>query len=220
MGEKAGARGDRSQADTEERRLTSGRRENRVVVGAETDARAADRGGAGDEAARALPLWLPHSAPTSSYTVLASRHRVTKRRCVMSVKTWLATTRHGLVHATCDAHERWSVAALLTDQMVTCLAADPLNRAVVYAGTQGNGVLRSADGGQTWHPAGLAGAQCHPLSSLAFLPGTNSVPLPDARSVYLDPNPLGRDLAAANKMFSQQQRVVRCKSPQVVQREH
>ena len=216
----------------------------------------------------------------------------------MSVKTWLATTRHGLVHATCDAHERWSVAALLTDQMVTCLAADPLNRAVVYAGTQGNGVLRSADGGQTWHSAGLAGqivkalavSQTQPgtlyagtkparlfishtggrhwdelvafrrirarwlwfspaekpytayVQAIALSPtdpqtvlvgcsvsspflfglstGTNGFPLPDARSVYLDPNPLGCDLAAANKVFSQQQRVVRCKSPQVAQREH
>ncbi len=117
-------------------------------------------------------LGLSHSEATSRYTVLASRHRMTKRRLVMSVKALLATTRHGLVQATCDAHERWSVAALLSDQMVTCLAADPLNRMVVYAGTQGNGVLRSADGGQTWHAAGLAGRIVKALAVSPTQPGT------------------------------------------------
>src|SRR5579885_597644 len=113
------------------------------------------------------PRTLPVVAPLKADQQIHStpwRHRMTKRRLVMSVKTLLATTRHGLIHATCDEHERWSVATLLTDQMVTCLAADPLIRAVLYAGTQGNGVLRSADGGQTWQPAGLAGQMVKALA--------------------------------------------------------
>src|SRR5262249_17796843 len=36
-----------------------------------------------------------------------------------------------------------------------CLASDPHRSGVVYAGTQGSGVLRSDDQGKTWRPAGL-----------------------------------------------------------------
>ena len=50
-----------------------------------------------------------------------------------------------------------SVEVSLANQDVRCLAADPTDPHVVYAGTQGAGVLRSDDGGQTWRQAGLAG---------------------------------------------------------------
>ena len=75
----------------------------------------------------------------------------------MSVKTFLATTGHGLALATCSKHDAWSVEVLLTEQDVRCLAADPLNPEIVYAGTQGHGVLRSNDRGKTWRSVGLAG---------------------------------------------------------------
>ncbi len=61
---------------------------------------------------------------------------------------------------------------LITEQDVRCLASDPLDLEVLYAGTQGSGVLRSDDRGKTWHPAGLDG---HIVKSLAVSraePGT------------------------------------------------
>jgi len=61
----------------------------------------------------------------------------------------------------------WTVLHLLAGQPVACLAADPLRPGVVYAGTRGDGVLRSDDGGQTWQPAGLAG---HVVKALAASP--------------------------------------------------
>ena len=61
---------------------------------------------------------------------------------------------------------------LLTDQDVRCLAADPLNPHVIYAGTQGQGVLRSSDGGKTWRPAGLAGQTVKALAASRTQLGT------------------------------------------------
>src|SRR5215472_17740017 len=74
----------------------------------------------------------------------------------MSVKTFLATTGHGLASATRGPNDEWSVEVLLTEQDVRCLAADPLNPEIIYAGTQGHGVLRSNDRGKTWRSVGLA----------------------------------------------------------------
>ena len=75
----------------------------------------------------------------------------------MSTEAFIATTGKGLARAVRDESDNWSVEFLLADQDVRCLAADPFNPSVVYAGTQGAGVLRSADRGKSWRPAGLAG---------------------------------------------------------------
>jgi len=74
----------------------------------------------------------------------------------MPHKTFLATTGNGIARAE-NINAEWKVEYLLADQDVLCLAADPLNPNVAYAGTRGNGVLRSTDGGRTWTPAGLNG---------------------------------------------------------------
>jgi len=68
----------------------------------------------------------------------------------------LAATSPGLARATLAAGV-WTVEHLLADQVITCLSAAALGPGVVYAGTQGRGVLRSDDGGVSWRPAGLAG---------------------------------------------------------------
>ncbi len=85
----------------------------------------------------------------------------------MSEHTFIATTGHGLARAAPTTDRKWAVDSLLADQDVRCLAADPHSRDVVYTGTQGNGVLRSVDGGKTWQPAGLAG---HVVKSIAVSP--------------------------------------------------
>lgn len=70
---------------------------------------------------------------------------------------FIATTGGGLARASRGAGGCWAVERLLTGSDVLCLVADPLNRERVYAGTQGQGVLRSDDGGRTWWRAGLVG---------------------------------------------------------------
>ncbi len=76
----------------------------------------------------------------------------------MNATLFLAATGHGLARASRNANGDWTVEGLLAGQDVRCLAADPLNPNVIYAGTQGNGVLGSNDRGATWRPVGLAGA--------------------------------------------------------------
>ena len=100
----------------------------------------------------------------------------------MSASIFLATTGHGLARASRADDSHWSVEFLLADQDVRCLAADPLSPNVVYAGTQGNGVLRSDDSGKTWQLAGLAGCIVKAIAVSRAEPGvvyagTKSPPL-------------------------------------------
>jgi len=90
----------------------------------------------------------------------------------MSANTFIATTGNGIARASRARDGGWSVEYLLADQDVLCLAADPLNPAVVYAGTRENGALRSNDSGQTWQPAGLADRVVKSLAVSRAQPGT------------------------------------------------
>ncbi len=89
----------------------------------------------------------------------------------MSIKTFLAITTHGLASATRATNDAWSVEVLLAEQDICCVAADPLNPRTLYVGTQGNGVLRSSDGGRTWRQAGLAGHIVKALAISRIRPG-------------------------------------------------
>ena len=90
----------------------------------------------------------------------------------MPANIFLATTGQGLVRASRHSHDEWSVEFLLPDQDVRCLAVDPVDPQVIYAGTQGNGALHSRDGGQTWHAAGLRGQIVKALAVSPVSPGT------------------------------------------------
>ena len=82
----------------------------------------------------------------------------------MNANVFIATTGNGLARASRFPESKWSTESLITEQDVRCLASDPLDLEVLYAGTQGSGVLRSDDRGKTWRPAGLDG---HIVKSLA-----------------------------------------------------
>ena len=90
--------------------------------------------------------------------------RRTREESNVKAEVFIATTGNGLARASRAADDKWFVEFLLADRDVRCLATDPLNPEVVYAGTQGGGVLRSDDRGNTWCPAGLDG---HVVRSLA-----------------------------------------------------
>jgi photosystem II stability/assembly factor-like uncharacterized protein len=85
-------------------------------------------------------------------------------------RTFITTTRGGVARAA-ENGGAWTVERLLSEEDVRCLAADPLDEHVVYAGTQGNGVLRSDDGGRSWRPAGLAGKIVKSLAASRLEPG-------------------------------------------------
>lgn len=75
----------------------------------------------------------------------------------MRFNIFMATTGESLTRATLLANGSWSVATLLSGTQINCFAVNPHKLHVVYAGTQGDGVLRSEDWGESWHPAGMAG---------------------------------------------------------------
>jgi photosystem II stability/assembly factor-like uncharacterized protein len=75
----------------------------------------------------------------------------------MNADGLLSITGHGLARAVCRPDAAWIVEYPITGVDVRCLAADPRHPHLLYAGTQGNGVLRSQDAGRTWRPAGLDG---------------------------------------------------------------
>lgn len=85
----------------------------------------------------------------------------------MNASIFISTTGDGLSRASRSTSGDWEVESILAGQDVRCLATDPLNPNVVYAGTQGNGVLRSGDQGRTWRAAGLDG---HIVKSIGVSP--------------------------------------------------
>jgi photosystem II stability/assembly factor-like uncharacterized protein len=89
-----------------------------------------------------------------------------------SASLFLAATSQGVVAALHTAQDEWAVDHALSPYDVRCLAADPLNPSVIYAGTQGQGVLRSENRGATWEPAGLDGRIIKSLAVSRTEPGT------------------------------------------------
>jgi photosystem II stability/assembly factor-like uncharacterized protein len=85
----------------------------------------------------------------------------------MAGNIFLATNGNGITRAACAESGEWDVQFLLDGQDVRCLAANPQNANRLYAGTQGNGVLRSDDAGKTWQSCGMAGKI---IKSLAVSP--------------------------------------------------
>ncbi len=73
----------------------------------------------------------------------------------MSTSGFLASVGRGIARAIQNPRGHWEMDYLLQDLDVHCLATDPLQEDVVYAGTRSSGVLRSSDAGLTWVAAGL-----------------------------------------------------------------
>ncbi len=74
----------------------------------------------------------------------------------MSSKVFLSCYDDGISRAEQGADGEWWVEQLVTELKVTCLAEDPSNPEVAYAGTRQHGVWRSDDCGRTWSPLGMA----------------------------------------------------------------
>lgn len=71
-------------------------------------------------------------------------------------RRFLAVADRRIVQAACVGGH-WQVEVVLAGPAPVTLTADPGDPNIVYAGTQGNGVYRSADGGRSWTPVGLSG---------------------------------------------------------------
>lgn len=95
---------------------------------------------------------------------------------------FLAVTWLGAARAEQRAASDWTVEPILTGQDVRCLASNPLDPHVIYAGTQGNGVFRSDDQGVSWRPVGMQGQV---VKSLAISPHEPSVAYAGTRPAFV-----------------------------------
>ncbi len=113
---------------------------------------------------------------------------------------YLATSPAGLARAELPGADVERVAAGFD---VRCVAADPRAEHNVYAGTQGDGVLRSDDGGRTWRPAGLDGWVVKSLAISAAAPGrVYAGTKPACLFVSEDRGETWRELTAFRRIFS------------------
>lgn len=100
----------------------------------------------------------------------------------MTARRLLALASQSVARAERGADGQWTVERVLTGQDVRCLEVDPLNPEMIYAGTQGQGVFCSADGGRNWRSVGLQGVIVKSLAASPHEPGiiyagTKSPPL-------------------------------------------
>lgn len=75
----------------------------------------------------------------------------------MNAKIILTTNANGVAQARVDKSGHWEVNLSLEGRDARCLAVDPNNTDIIYAGTQGQGVFRSSDAGSSWVPCGMEG---------------------------------------------------------------
>ncbi|MGE5220858.1 MAG: WD40/YVTN/BNR-like repeat-containing protein [Omnitrophica WOR_2 bacterium] len=91
----------------------------------------------------------------------------------MNANLLISISGNGIARAICGANGAWQVEFPITGQDIRCLAADPRHPHLLFAGTQGQGVLCSKDAGKTWHPGGLAGRIVKSIAVSAH-PGGNA----------------------------------------------
>lgn len=87
-------------------------------------------------------------------------------------KIFISTTGTGLARAELSGDDEWAIEKLLSDIQVNCLANDPFQAGVVYAGTLGGGILRSDERGITWRNGGLRGSDVRALAASPHDRGT------------------------------------------------
>lgn len=98
--------------------------------------------------------------------------RMSDKLYTMNAILFISITGNGLARAICSPRGTWQVDFSLQGQDLCCLASDPRYPQILYAGTQGGGVLRSVDGGRTWQTSGLPGRIVKSLTVSSF-PGSN-----------------------------------------------
>jgi hypothetical protein len=90
----------------------------------------------------------------------------------MSIRVLLSATERGIARAILSPAGEWTLEHLLAERDVRCVAADPLERDLIYAGTQGEGILRSDDGGKRWRSSGLQGRIVKSIAVSPLVRGT------------------------------------------------
>lgn len=90
----------------------------------------------------------------------------------MSANTIIALNYKELAYAKRATDDSWTTGTAAIGQRTVALAIDPNQTDAIYVGTDGNGVLRTEDYGQTWTSAGLQGQIVRALAISRLKPGT------------------------------------------------
>jgi hypothetical protein len=101
----------------------------------------------------------------------------------MNAQVFLAVPGNGgIERAERTSAGAWETKRVAADQDVSCLALDPHDDEVAYAGTNGNGLLKSVDKGRSWRPAGLEGQT---VKAVAVSPVTAGLVYAGTRPAYM-----------------------------------
>jgi hypothetical protein len=82
----------------------------------------------------------------------------------MKARVFISTNGRWVSRAIREEDDKWSVDFLLDGQDIRCLATNPLNPTVVFAGRQEGGILLSRDQGLHWQNSGLSGVTIKSLA--------------------------------------------------------
>lgn len=105
----------------------------------------------------------------------------------MKAKVFLSSSFHGrasegMARAELGADGQWRTEVVGEGHDVRCLAVDPSRPEIIFAGTQGGGLLRSADRGSTWTASGLDGKI---VKSIAVSPHESEVVFAGTKPAHL-----------------------------------
>jgi hypothetical protein len=116
---------------------------------------------------------------------------------------FLSVTGDGITRAERIDDMSWRVENLLGGQEITCLAVDPLQPGALYAGTRGEGILRSVDYGKTWSSAGQIGHAVKAINVSPLKPGViYAGTKPALFFISYDHGEHWEELSAFRKIFS------------------
>ena len=90
----------------------------------------------------------------------------------MNGKTIIALNYKHLVFARQREDRTWSTGSSSIGFRSVALAVDPHQSDAVYVGTDGHGILKTADYGETWEPIGLSGQIVRAIAISKLRPGT------------------------------------------------
>jgi photosystem II stability/assembly factor-like uncharacterized protein len=90
----------------------------------------------------------------------------------MRAHTIIALNYKHLVYAKQDSDGVWSSGSASIGQRTLALAVDPHQPDAIYVGTDGNGILKTVDFGETWESVGLQGQIVRAIAISKLRPGT------------------------------------------------
>ena len=89
----------------------------------------------------------------------------------MNAKAFLACSGNVIRRATC-IENNWHIEIVSDDVKVNCLKQHPIRPEIIYAGTTGQGIWQSIDGGKTWQSVGLEGVTVKAIALTLANPDT------------------------------------------------